>query len=251
VVFAPVLFFFYSSAGVSGEVIVALTVGTSLFCTCLASLASAWYQHRRGAVQPGLALAVGLASAAAIWATTRLVTTAAWYDRSAFQMAFSLVLVIVVVSMLRGRAAAAADDQPAAATSHRHRLGWALAIGTPAGVIAAAVGVGGGVLMVPAYHHLLRLPLRRAVGTSSASVMIISLVGVLTYALVGWGNAGVPPTSLGYVDIGQALFLAIPAAASAQLGVWTAHTINTRALRYGFAAIALVIAVRLFLGALA
>ncbi|OHB78990.1 MAG: hypothetical protein A2W31_15505 [Planctomycetes bacterium RBG_16_64_10] len=237
--------------GVSNEVFVPLTVGTSLFCTCLASLVSAWFQYRRGAVQPGLALAVGLASWAAVLATTRFITTASWYDRDAFQMAFSLVLVLVGVVMLRGRGGAAQGPSAEAAAGRRHQLRWTLAIGTPAGLMAAAVGVGGGLLMVPAYHHVLGLSLRRAVGTSSASVMIISLFGVATCTAAGWGNASVPPTALGYVDVGPALFLALPAAASARLGVWTAHTINTRALRYGFAVIALLVAVRLFLEALA
>ena len=68
-----------------------------------------------------------------------------------------------------------------------------------------------------------------------------------------WRSVGIvdscrPP--VGFVDVGQAVFLAIPAIFSARFGVWTAHAIPTRMLRYGFAAIALVVAVQLFLRAL-
>lgn len=251
IIFAPVLLFHYASIGRAGDAIVPLTIGTSLSCTLVASSASAYFQYRRGAVDASMALCVGLSSAVAVYMTTRFVTTQPWYDADAFQIVFGAVLILIAVHMLRERNESSHEPLAEVSLAPAAVFRWALAIGTPAGIIAAAVGVGGGLLLVPAYHHLRRFSLRRAVGTSSATVVVISLVGVATYAILGWGDTTVPSTAVGYVDVGRGLFLALPAVPAAQFGVWTAHTINSRALRYGFAAVALVIAIRLLLRALA
>jgi hypothetical protein len=122
-------------------------------------------------------------------------------------------------------------------------------MGSVAGAVSAAVGVGGGVVLVPAYHQLLRLPMHRSVGTSSASIVFIALIGVLAYVATGWGRP-VPPTALGYVDVGAAVVLSAAAAVAARFGVTTAHRINTLWLERAFAVLVLVVAVRLVLRAL-
>ena len=121
-----------------------------------------------------------------------------------------------------------------------------MAIGTAAGLIAAAAGVGGGIVLVPAYHTLMRMSMRLATGTSSATIIVIALVGVLNYGSLGW-SAPVPGWGLGYVDVQHALLLAVPSMFSARLGVWTAHRVNTQALRWSFAAIAIIVAVRMLM----
>jgi uncharacterized membrane protein YfcA len=52
------------------------------------------------------------------------------------------------------------------------------------------------------------------------------------------------------VDVGRAALLAVPAVVSARWGVAVAHRINTTALRWTFAGLALVVAVRLLSRAL-
>ncbi|QXD17041.1 sulfite exporter TauE/SafE family protein [Rhodocaloribacter litoris] len=250
IIFAPVLLFYYRSAGVPPEVLAPLTIGTSLLCTFVVAVASAWFQHRRRAVEPRVALFAGLSSAAAVFAMTRFVTTQPWYDATVFQIVFSLLLLATVVQMIRpprhGRVPPEAEGTPS-----RDRVPWPalFGVGAAAGAVASAVGVGGGVVLVPAYHHLLRLPIHRAVGTSSATIPLIALLGVVGYAIAG-SDATVPGTALGYVDAGRALLLALPALFSARLGVWTAHRIDTRALRLSFAVVAVFVALRLLYGAL-
>src|SRR5690554_5382699 len=80
IVFAPVLFFYFQALGVPASVVTPPTLGTSLFCTLLASLSSAWFRYRRQAVVPAVALGAGLCSALAITLTTRYVTTQPWYN---------------------------------------------------------------------------------------------------------------------------------------------------------------------------
>lgn len=244
VIFTPVLFAVYGLLEVPSGVRTPLTVGTGLFCTGLAAGMSALQHSRRGAVVPAMALGVGLASAVAVGLVSRFVVTRPWYDATLFQLLFAAVLVVVVVRMVRG----SSPTPPA-----RDRVGegrefpWGrwIGTGTAAGGVAATVGVGGGVVLVPAYSRLLRLSFHRAVGTSSATIVIISSLSVAAYAMLGAGVAGRPPLALGYVDVGTGLLLAGPALLGAQGGVALAHRVDTLVLRWSFAVLALVVAGRL------
>ncbi|ACY47031.1 sulfite exporter TauE/SafE family protein [Rhodothermus marinus] len=244
IVFAPVLFFYFQAIGVPASVVTPLTLGTSLFCTLLASLSSAWFQYRRQAVVPAVALGAGLFSALAITLTTRYVTTQPWYNGTAFRLVFGLVLLSVALRMLRGEA-----HNPGTTPTFRLRWPVLAGAGTVAGAVAAAAGVGGGIILVPLYHRLLGLPMHRAVGTSSATIVLISLVGILSYALSSPAASPGMPT-LGHVDVLHGLLLAVPATISARFGVQTAHRLRTVWLRRIFAVLALFIAGRLLLQAL-
>lgn len=244
VVFTPVLFATYGLLEVPDGVHTPLTVGTGLFCTGLAAGASALHHVRRGAVVLRMALGVGLASAMAVGLVSRFVVTRPWYDAALFQLLFAAVLLVVVARMVGGGApSVSATDDTGEETSSQ----WGTWIGTgsAAGTVAATVGVGGGVVLVPAYSRLLRLPFHRAVGTSSATIVIISLLSVLAYVVLGGGVAGRPPFAFGYVDVGTGLLLAVPAMVGAQGGAALAHRVNTVALRWSFAVLAVVVAGRL------
>lgn len=257
IIFAPVLLFYFDSAGVSGSALAPLTIGTSLFCTLLTSSVSAFHHLRRGAVMPRVAVVTGLASAAGVIAVTSLVTTRPWYDQTEFQIAFSAVLLFVAVRMAfrqkrdivpagSSGAADSAKDQPP--PDHNISSGGLAAVGAIAGVVSSAVGVGGGVVLVPAFNRIVRLPIHTSVGTSSATIIIISLFGVITYALAGL-ESHPRDLAIGFVDPLTALALSVPAALTTRAGVATAHRFDQRALRIGFAVFAVMVAVRLIMGA--
>jgi uncharacterized membrane protein YfcA len=66
------------------------------------------------------------------------------------------------------------------------------AIGAAAGLLAGLLGVGGGILMVPAFTTVLRIPPKQAVATSLVAVAVFSVPAMVTHALLGhihWGYA--------------------------------------------------------------
>ena len=251
IVFAPVLFFYFQSTGAAADVVTPLTLGTSLLCTLVAALASAAFQYRRRTVNVRLAVMVGLFSAVAVQLVTRFVTTQPWYNGTAFQVVFGVVLTIVAIRMAWPNQAKPSVRERTSGTKKSSHPRWAgLAItGAAAGAVSAAAGVGGGVVLIPAYTGLFRLPMHRAVGTSSATIVFVAMAGVIGYAVAGWDV----PTSgftLGYVDVRRALVLSVPAVLAARLGVAVAHRIDTRVLKWCFAALAAFVAARLLLAPL-
>lgn len=241
VIFSPVLLFFYQATGVPDELVVPMTAGSSLFCTFVAAASGTISQVRLGMVRGRVVWIAGGFAALAVTAMTVFVTTQPWYDQTVFGVVLAVVLLLAVARMLRARTGEALN---ARGVADRVPVPLLALTGAGAGAVASAAGVGGGIVMVPVYNQFLRLRLKEASATSMATIVLISLSGVVMYALRGLG-AGTPPTALGYVDVGQAVWLAVPAVLTARLGVWAAARVNTRVIRWAFAGIATFVALRL------
>jgi uncharacterized membrane protein YfcA len=61
----------------------------------------------------------------------------------------------------------------------------ALCIGLAAGLFSGLLGVGGGVVMIPSFLYLLRLPIKKAFGTSLAVITVIAIPGTVVHAFLG------------------------------------------------------------------
>ena len=245
VVFGPALFFAFEAAGVADPVLTPLTLGTSLLCTFAASASGAVAQRKRDAIDGRTALVTGAFAAVAVVLVGRFVSTQPWYDKETFQAVLGLSLLVVVARMLTGKRADAYTAADARTAPPR-----LAATGLAAGAISSLAGIGGGVVLVPMFSGLVRLPTQTAAGTSTAAITIITAVGVATYVVLGW-DAPVPGGAVGYVSWREAAALALPAVVTARAGVATAHRIDVRYVRYSFAAFAAVVAARLLWNALA
>lgn len=115
----------------------------------------------------------------------------------------------------------------------RSRRAAALAAGVGAGFVSGLLGVGGGIVMVPALVILLGFPQHRAHGTSLAAILPIAAVGAAGFALHG------------EIDYALAALLAAGAVVGAPLGVRLMSRVPERPLRGVFVAVALAAGVRL------
>ena len=246
-ILTPSLFFFFREAGVPEDVLTPLAIGTGLLCTWVISLSSAIHHHSRGATNLRTAIICGLTAASAAAATSIWVTTAPWFTPDLFQRVFAFFLMAVAIRMMLP---GAADNNKKAREADDESVIRPLPIifgGAIAGFVASTVGIGGGMVLVPLYERLLKMKIRLAVGTSSATIVIITLAAVVTFVVRGSGLS-ITASSIGFVDFKLAAILAIPAAITTRLGVSIAHRINRQRLRQIFGVLALLISIRLFLG---
>ena len=108
-----------------------------------------------------------------------------------------------------------------------------IAVGLAAGLIAGLLGVGGGVLMVPALVVFL--------GLSQIDGEATSLLAIVPTALVGaWRQS-----RYGNVRWRDALVIGGLSVAGGAAGVAAANALPERVLRLGFAAIMVIVAVQL------
>jgi uncharacterized membrane protein YfcA len=103
---------------------------------------------------------------------------------------------------------------------------WRLAvIGVAAGGLSGLLGVGGGILMVPAFSGWVRMDIKAAVGTSLACVGILAIPGTITHQIQG------------DIDWAYALPLCIAVIPGARVGAHLAIRASDRALRLSVAVV--------------
>ena len=110
--------------------------------------------------------------------------------------------------------------------------------GVAAGALSGLLGIGGGVLMVPAFTSWLRIPLKAAVATSLACVGVLAVPSMVTHAF------------LGHIDWSYAIPLSLGVIPGAQIGAHVAIRATERTLRIAVATALGTIAVVYFVGEL-
>jgi len=121
------------------------------------------------------------------------------------------------------------------AEAARIRSGWRpAAVGLVAGLLSGLLGIGGGVVMVPAFTELMHLSLKSAIATSLVCVGIFGLPATVTHAL------------LGDVDWRLAALLTIGVIPGARLGASLTIRTAERRLRLAVAVFLALIAVVYF-----
>jgi uncharacterized membrane protein YfcA len=196
-------------------------IGTSLIIVGLASLLAAWSYYRRQAVVVSTAIIFGATGGLGSFAGSRL----AQLLPDAVQLGlFAAVMALVALLMLRHK-------QPSieiGSDETKIALPFVLASGLGAGLLTGLIGVGGGFIIVPALTILLRMPIRKAIGTSLMVIGINSVVGAISYAARLSLNYSILPFAVGTL-------------AAAPVAGQLAHYIPQDKLKFSFAVSLLIL----------
>jgi len=92
-------------------------------------------------------------------------------------------------------------------------------VGVGAGLLSGLLGIGGGIIIVPALAAMLHMPLKRALGTSLVAVVVLVIPGTIVHA------------ALGHLDWAVAGLLALGAIPGARIGATIALGTRERTLR--------------------
>jgi uncharacterized membrane protein YfcA len=170
-------------------------------------------------------------------ATTKL---AAWLSGRHLRIAFGLIVMASAIKMLTESEAQAQRKLEFLSKPGLPRL---MGVGLAAGIVAALAGVGGGVVTIPMMYYLLDMPLKLAIGTSSATIVITALFSVVGYILNGIGRAGLPEWSLGFVDLQRGAALAVGTMLMARTGAYVSFKTHPFRLKKLFAIFAILVSV--------
>jgi hypothetical protein len=229
----PVQYWLLASGGINETLATRIAFGTGLAVMVPTMLSGAYGHHRKGVVNWPAAIPMGIA---AVFGGLAGGTLASWLPGMALRIIFSLALVIMSMRMLW-------EVRDCHICDIRGSPGAHISLGLLIGIISGLAGIGGGVVLVPILVVVFRYPMRTAVGTSSACLIFSSAGAVTAYALNGWGVAGLPPYSLGYVNLIQWAALAATTIPLALVGVRFCHVCSERKLRIIFAGIMIFIGV--------
>ena len=118
------------------------------------------------------------------------------------------------------------------------RVAKHVVVGAGAGLLAGLMGVGGGLVLVPALVGYLGLSPRMAIGTSLTAMAPIAIAGSLTYAMAG------------KVDWGLAFLLALGSSLGMVAGAKVMNRVPTSWLQKAFGALLIFLALRFVTGTL-
>jgi uncharacterized membrane protein YfcA len=235
-VIVPAVAFYLEAAGIAGDNVLHLALGTSLAVIVFTSISSLRAHHRRGAVDWSI---VGMISGGIVAGTYFGSWVAAQLSTRFLAVFFVVFLYLVALQMLLE-----ARPKPS-----RTVPGWAgtSAAGLLIGGLSALVGIGGGSMSVP-FMSWCNVPIHRAIGTSAAIGLPIALSGAAGYLVNGWGAPGLPPHSLGFIYLPALIGVAAVSVLFAPLGARLAHRLPTGPLKKTFAAFLILVGTKMLWG---
>jgi uncharacterized membrane protein YfcA len=225
----PLLVFSYSYSGISPSIQTHLAIGTSLFIIIFTSLTNSFQQHKQHNIYWPAVFAIGLSSALTAFGASRW---AAGLSGRHLRVAFALVVITVGSRILTETEA---ESQKKLELLSKPSTPGLIGIGLGSGVISALAGVGGAVVSIPTMYYFLKMPLKLAIGTSSATVVITAFFSVVGYILSGMGHADLPEWSLGFVDLQRGIPLIVGTFLLARVGAYVSFRTHPYRLRILFA----------------
>jgi uncharacterized membrane protein YfcA len=234
-VLVPVFYQVLGIAGVDAGIRMHLAVGTSLAIIVPTSIRSFLSHRAKGAVDMELLKSFVIAVPSGVLLATLVVASISGRE---LRMVFAVFAILVSLRLLFNRESwKIGDDLPAGPGR--------FAVGALIGFLSTLMGIGGGVLN-NTFMTLFGRPIHQAVATSAGVGVLISVPGFIGSIWAGWGEAGLPPLSTGYVNwIAVALIIPVTLAL-APLGVRLAHGLKKRQLEVGFGVFMFVVAARFF-----
>jgi uncharacterized membrane protein YfcA len=228
--------------------------GISLVAVIATSTAGAGTYVRTRLANIRLAVLLAPATVAAALAASWL---AQGLDRNILSGIFALLLIYAAFNMIRPSRARVAAEAGTGTEAEAAPDPWGLggsyadqALGRPVrygvrrlregfaasllgGTVSGLLGVGGGIIQVPVMNLLMGVPLKVATGTSNYLIGITAVASALIY----YANGRINPVYA--VPVALAVF------AGARVGALLVQRLQSRILRWIFAAVAVLVALRM------
>jgi hypothetical protein len=161
-----------------------LATSYSLFIVGTTSLIGSYNNFKNNLVSVKTALYFGAASIITVFLTRKflvpniphhLFTVGGFeFSSSVFTMVlFAILMLAASISMIKNGNLIAPEKECADCIKFLKLLGYGVAIG----VITGILGAGGGFLLIPALVFLVKLPMKKAIGTSLLIIALNSLIG--------------------------------------------------------------------------
>lgn len=216
-----------------------LAISYSLFIVGTTSFVGSINNYRRDLVDVKTVLLFGASSVTTVLITRKFVIPLlpnVFFRLGSFEVtqsvfvmvAFALLMVAASVSMIRSPR----EEPTSTAKSNPFLL---FGYGVLIGVVTGFLGAGGGFLLIPALVIFVKLPIKKAIGTSLAIIALNSLVGFL-------GDIG--HHAINWIFLSSIAFIAI---AGSFLGNYFNRRVNGAKLKKGFGWFVLVMGIYILL----
>ena len=232
----PMLVFVFTAQRLPPEHLLHVALGTSMATIVFTSLSSMRAHHGHGAVDWRIARMLAPGMLAGSFGAALL---AGLIPTRSLAMMFTTLVFFVGTQLLL-------DLKPKNTRELPGTVGIFVA-GALIGGVSSLAAAGGAFLVIP-FLAWCSVPLRRAIGTASATGFPIALAGSAGYMVQGWHAAGLPQASLGYVYLPALGLVVVMSMIAAPYGARLAHRLPVKRLRMVFALVFYALALRMLGG---
>ncbi|VAW14854.1 Uncharacterized UPF0721 integral membrane protein [hydrothermal vent metagenome] len=234
IVMVPAMAFAFELMGYDPDVYQHVAVATSLAVIIGTGTSSALAHHRRGAV---------MGDVLKIWGPPIVVASlvgglvAGLFSGDMLRMIFGVVALFIALNVILPVQRRMMSKLGGSNLTNRISAAFV-------GFFSALMGIGGGSLSVPTLTAFGN-SIHKSVGTGSALGVMLAVPGTLGFVISGWGVAGRPPFSLGFVNIPALVLIGVAAASIAPLGAALAHRLDQKYLKLVFALFLAIVGMRM------
>lgn len=225
VILVPVLIFFFELQNFHHDVITPMAMGTSLMIVVFASISSAIKHNKNRNVSKEGFIYIGIPSVVLAILGSFLASS---LPGDILRKVFAIAVLSVAIRLSFEKTT---SNENKTFSISKLKL---TTIGSIVGFLSSLTGIGGGVFSIPLMYYFAKFPIKLAIGTSSATVIITASAAVTGYIFNGINNNLLPSYTLGYVDYLHAIPLIIGTVALARFGASVAYKTSAAWLRKFF-----------------
>ncbi|MCD1598988.1 sulfite exporter TauE/SafE family protein [Rheinheimera aquimaris] len=237
-IMVPLLTSIFLAQGIAPEAVVHLALGTSMATIVMTSLSSMRAHHARAGVLWPVVKAMAPGVIVGTFAATFVAARISSLYLAGF---FALFMGYVAFTMLRAKTPTAGGK-----TAGKAELAT---VGAGIGAVSALVSIGGGSLTVP-YLSWRSIDIKKAIGTSAAVGLPISVAGTAGYLLNSQSAAELPFT-VGLVYVPAVVLMSAASFVCAPLGAKLAHKLPVATLKRLFGILLLLLSLKMLASLLA
>jgi uncharacterized membrane protein YfcA len=212
-----------------------MAIATSLFTIILTGSSASLTHYKLGNINAFVSFYSGIGIAIGAIFGAQLATHV---SGQLLKNTFALLVLVIVLYMLFGKrkTSSYAASKPILS-----------GVGGVTGFLSALMGIGGGVIMVPALVWF-KVSIKQAIGCASFCGALIAVFGSLSFVQAGWNNENLPQYAFGYVYLPAGIGIVSTSVLTASYGVQMGHKLNTDTLKKVFSGFLIVISLYMLFG---
>ncbi len=231
---------------------IAFSVTCSLAVITVNSLLNVYNFYKNGKrIDAQFIKFIGLPSLIGISSAAYLVES---LDTQTFKKVFAVGLLVLVLSFFfKRRLVEKTPAHPKTDYQFLPQQKWiVMSTGLIAGIIAGLTGLGGGVVLVPMFISILRIPINQVSMYSNATMGFTTIAGLTSYVILGLGIQFVvappyAPFQWGYLNLAITGIILFGSLFGSPIGVRLEQSASDTFKKYAFAFVLSLLALRLFL----
>ena len=236
-VVVPALVFVFSFEGNSSEDLIFVAIGTSLATIVISSTRAVLAHHSRGVVD------YETLKSWSIWLLIGVLiglTVASWVRPEELYSVFAAGVLLYAVYFLFPDMVARLNVNPSMPEGFT-RAGLVSFLGG----FSSLLGIGGGTITVITMVTCGR-QIYQAVATAAGVGFIIGISGAVGFIFLGLDKTGLPPGSLGYINLPALILAGIGSIITAPIGVKWAHNLDENKLKRLFGVYLIAVSIGMF-----